>query len=632
MSENLKGLTGINIAWKVIRDLMNIAFIFLLIYESIKLIIGQSSTDKIKKFITGIVLASILINFSLFFTKLLIDASNIVTVGFYNSILGEEDASANYGLSNPMIKALGLTNIWDGNVVTTFSAGGNNDSYKIMVLGIGGSILFLITSFCFLAISVMFVIRYVVLLVLLMLSPIAYMGMALSEMDTYAKQWWETLKGQLLFGPMYMLMTWVILTLMSSPSFITTTGGAGSTGGYAAALTDSASAASSSAIGILFNFAVIIGLMITSIVMAKSTASKGSSLIGQATGKLTTFAGGALMGGAARAGRATLGRYGNMKANDEKLKERAAAGDRGARIQLAAANRFAKSSFDVRATEKFGDLGKATGVDFGKVNSTKENFRAIRKEEEEKAVEKAKQYKPSDATYENAKAEDKKFDDVNKAKLTKTKSESDEAKEKHDEVDKELQKIEKEIEKKEKEQDRAISNERKAEIQNEIDALKKESTDKKTSLVALKTLMDDKKKAFDDATKEKESYHSEEKQLNEDYERRVSSVADRIGHQKENDTAINQVWRKVANTVGTAANVLGIPGVSLPKTKTDREAIARKMRAGAKEKSKKEKAADANAALAKEEAENKAKEEAGGTTTPPPPASPPTPPPPAPTP
>ena len=81
MASNLSKLTGINMAWKVIRDLMNMAFIFLLVYEAIKLIIGQSDTGKIKNFITFIVLASLLINFSLFFTKVMIDASNIVTIG-----------------------------------------------------------------------------------------------------------------------------------------------------------------------------------------------------------------------------------------------------------------------------------------------------------------------------------------------------------------------------------------------------------------------------------------------------------------------------------------------------------------------------------------------------------------------
>src|SRR5581483_1447395 len=87
MSSTVAGFTGINIAWKVVRDLLNIGFIFLLIYEGIKLIVSESSGPKVRDFVVGVVITAILINFSLFFTKLLIDASNVVTIGFYNSII-----------------------------------------------------------------------------------------------------------------------------------------------------------------------------------------------------------------------------------------------------------------------------------------------------------------------------------------------------------------------------------------------------------------------------------------------------------------------------------------------------------------------------------------------------------------
>src|SRR5438046_1521272 len=40
MSAEVSQMNGINIAWKVIRDLMNLGFIFLLIYYAILVIIG----------------------------------------------------------------------------------------------------------------------------------------------------------------------------------------------------------------------------------------------------------------------------------------------------------------------------------------------------------------------------------------------------------------------------------------------------------------------------------------------------------------------------------------------------------------------------------------------------------------
>lgn len=117
MSANISALPGINVSWKIIRDLMNVVFIFILVYEGILLIIDKGSLQSVKKFIFGVVMASLLINFSLFFTKVLIDASNIVTTGIYNSIIGPQppsNKSKMYGLSDPVMESLGLSSIWGG--------------------------------------------------------------------------------------------------------------------------------------------------------------------------------------------------------------------------------------------------------------------------------------------------------------------------------------------------------------------------------------------------------------------------------------------------------------------------------------------------------------------------------------
>ncbi len=381
MSENIKNLAGINIAWKTIKDLMNILFIFLLVYEGILLIIGQSDVGKIRKFITGIVLAALLINFSLFFTKVLIDASNIVTIGFYNSIIAQSsevvNPSANYnsttgnidqaistgtisGLSVPFMKALGVSSFFSKESISQMSSNSGGDT-NLIIIGLAGSILFLIVSFVFFAVSMMFIIRYIALIVLLMLSPIAYMGMALPFMQKYAKEWWESLQGQLLFAPVYMLMTWVVLTLMFSGGFITQAG----PDGWSKLLVGSNGAGSQGSISLLFNFVVIIGLIITTLVISKNIAKKGSDLISSATKNLTAFAGGKIVGGAAKIGRSTVGAAGQAVANNQWLRERAP-DSRLARTALSLGSKTGSASFDARATSSFGALTDKTGVKVGK--------------------------------------------------------------------------------------------------------------------------------------------------------------------------------------------------------------------------------------------------------------------------
>ncbi|TSC77984.1 MAG: Uncharacterized protein G01um101424_118 [Parcubacteria group bacterium Gr01-1014_24] len=72
-------------AWAVVRDLSNIFFILILLYIGIKIILGLGGSE-VKKMIAQIIIMALLINFSMFFTKIVIDASNILALIFYNKI------------------------------------------------------------------------------------------------------------------------------------------------------------------------------------------------------------------------------------------------------------------------------------------------------------------------------------------------------------------------------------------------------------------------------------------------------------------------------------------------------------------------------------------------------------------
>ena len=77
---------SITTAWTTLRDVANICFIFVLLFAAFKAMF-QLDFGGIGTTIRNIIIVALLINFSLFFTKVVIDASNIVSVGFYNSIV-----------------------------------------------------------------------------------------------------------------------------------------------------------------------------------------------------------------------------------------------------------------------------------------------------------------------------------------------------------------------------------------------------------------------------------------------------------------------------------------------------------------------------------------------------------------
>jgi hypothetical protein len=72
-------------AWRVVRDLSNIFFILVLLYIAIKVVLGMTGHG-VKQTISQVVIMALLINFSMFFTSIVIDASNILALVFYNKI------------------------------------------------------------------------------------------------------------------------------------------------------------------------------------------------------------------------------------------------------------------------------------------------------------------------------------------------------------------------------------------------------------------------------------------------------------------------------------------------------------------------------------------------------------------
>src|ERR1035437_4842480 len=76
--------TFIPVAWGVVRDLSNLFFILILLYIAIQIILDLGHDAK--KMIVKVIIIALLINFSMFFTEVVIDSSNILALVFYNKL------------------------------------------------------------------------------------------------------------------------------------------------------------------------------------------------------------------------------------------------------------------------------------------------------------------------------------------------------------------------------------------------------------------------------------------------------------------------------------------------------------------------------------------------------------------
>jgi hypothetical protein len=343
MAATINDIDGINIAWTVIRDIINISFIFMILYAAISTILDLGGNWK--KTVKNVVIAAVLINFSLFFTKVIIDASNIIALALHDTMVPATCRGIfDCGLSDSFMQVLGISGFYGVQNLP-------DDPIATAIIGIMGSIFILIAAFIFLMVSVLFLVRFVTLVFVLIFSPVGMFGSFLPGVGSMAGKWWSTLIGQAVFAPLYMLLTWVVLVIAGGLNTALVQG----RGNLATAVltqgigASAATGPSANAVPLILNYIILIAFLIMSIVISRSYAQQGFSNYAQ---KLVGGVLGGSMGAAAWTGRKTLGKAGQWAMETDKLnlKERAANGSVAARMALRAGNVAANSSFDVRSS------------------------------------------------------------------------------------------------------------------------------------------------------------------------------------------------------------------------------------------------------------------------------------------
>lgn len=374
MKANISDAQTLSDAWRTIRDVGNMGFIFILLYAAIRTIIGGGGDNQ--KLVARVVVVAILINFSLFFTRFIIDISNVLAITFYDAIApGALDKTFTQGLSGSLMEPLRLQSIFDVSSGLTIFSG-----EKIFIIGVAGTIFSLIAAFVFFAISILLIIRFVVLVFVMILSPIAFLSFILPQMKGYATQWWNALSGQAFFAPIYFLLTWVVIvvsrSMLKGGSFANLAGTSTAGGGTGAPPLET--------IEMIVNFAIVISMLVFSLVTAKSWANKAGPGVAGATKWAMGVAGAASFGLASRAGRYTIGAGAERFADSDRYKQlerdSAKSGLTGmkARLKLATADKARTSSFDARSAgigSLLGGVPVGSAIGKGGFEADRKNFR-----------------------------------------------------------------------------------------------------------------------------------------------------------------------------------------------------------------------------------------------------------------
>ena len=205
--------------WEAVRDLMNLALIFGLIYIGFRFIL-DSDDSSAKRNLVMLIIAALLVNFSLFFTKTIVDISHVAANSFENSIqtAGGERAS----ISASFVDALNFSavlaepHLEEGTELAVGSVWG------LIFMAI---VVLLVAGFVFAAIAVLITVRFIVLIFLMIFSPIMVLGMIFPNMQSLSRQWMDTFLKQAFMAPAIFLMLYTSLVIINAMADQVASGG-----------------------------------------------------------------------------------------------------------------------------------------------------------------------------------------------------------------------------------------------------------------------------------------------------------------------------------------------------------------------------------------------------------------------
>lgn len=364
MGDYVHNLTAIGVTWRILRDLANIMLIFGFIGAGIATILNVEKYGWKTKMLPMLLLAAVFLNFSLFVSEGLVDVTNLFATQFFTQINGGVQPTADYlqqtsigseGISNKIMAQVGLQTIYTKGAANTevFKAG------NTWTIGFMSILLFIITAFVMFSLAFILIARFVALIFFIALSPVAFMGLAIPQMEYRAGQWWKNFLEQIVTAPVLLLLLYVALAVITDAQFLTgfCIPSAGSTNASCAAdWTGFATGNFQGFASMLLSFLVAMGLLLVVVIKAKSMSAFGSDMAIKSAGKLS-------FGATAWAGRNSVGwlsQRGSEAFRRTKLSRSPIVG----RAISGTLDRGAKASFDVRGATAGGGL-KGLGVDAG---------------------------------------------------------------------------------------------------------------------------------------------------------------------------------------------------------------------------------------------------------------------------
>ena len=282
---------AVQIGWTITRDICNNFFIIFM------MILALGTTLHIQTYawrtqLPKILIFAVLINFSMMFTGILIDVSQVLMLTFASPL----STAHGYGL---ILNAFGLPNLYNFQPSISQETPGA-DLMNIVAALIFAIIVTIVSIVVITCIAVILVYRIIMLMFLVILSPLFFLSKAsnVKALDSIAGEWMGNLSKMLTVGPAMMFFLYLSFLTMAAFSPTTNTsiltdknmqaqiGGASADQGYAAMKTPNTSdqnlvdiSKMASLQGVI-NFLVVVGMLWASLMMGKRFGDAAGGVAG----------------------------------------------------------------------------------------------------------------------------------------------------------------------------------------------------------------------------------------------------------------------------------------------------------------------------------------------------------------
>ncbi|MFW0862619.1 MAG: hypothetical protein ACKKL6_03455 [Candidatus Komeilibacteria bacterium] len=279
---------AVTTGWVLVRDICNMFFIVILLIISVGTVLGVESYSY-KNFLRKVIIMAILINFSKTIAGFLIDVSQVIMLTFVAAfrdsiIVGFTEA---FGLNK--LKSLASSMDASGEI--------EQDNFALILGMIFGLLISLILLVVLVAVVAMLAYRIVILWILVVMSPFAYLASALpGSLGGQAKQWWSQFSEQLIVGPAIAFFLWLTLSVVSQ------TGGR-FTAEESSVNPDSIIGGQLASAPFLLNYLLGIMLLVVGMQMAQKMGGKSGGLMGKVFDKGIKKGGGYIKSGMKAGGR-----------------------------------------------------------------------------------------------------------------------------------------------------------------------------------------------------------------------------------------------------------------------------------------------------------------------------------------